>query len=128
MRNRRTRLRLLGAALALVTVAALVFVWHNRDRHHLCAPMMVALPAIVLISPHAMFYDAGLLVLPLAALLATRHVQVREAVIVLWCAGLLDAAKQIIGLTPIFAVTIVVFLLALFNTRRYENLPKGVAA
>ncbi|TML11000.1 MAG: DUF2029 domain-containing protein [Actinobacteria bacterium] len=118
--------RLLGAALALVTVAALVFVWHNRDRHHLCAPMMVALPAIVLISPHAMFYDAGLLVLPLAALLATRHVQVREAVIVLWCAGLLDAAKQIIGLTPIFAVTIAVFLLAIFNTRRYENLPKGV--
>ena len=78
--------------------------------------MMVALPAIVLISPHAMFYDAGLLVLPLAALLAARSAQIRDVVVVLWCAGLLDIAKGVIGLTPLFAVTIAVFVLALVDS------------
>ena len=74
--------------------------------------MMVALPAIVLISPHAMFYDAGLLVLPFAAMLASRHIHVRYAVIALWCAGFLDVAKEAIGLTPLFAVTIAAFVVA----------------
>ena len=108
--------RTLGAALALGTVVALVALWRNRDRRRLCAPMMVALPAIVLISPHAMFYDAGLLVLPLAALLAARRARVRDVVIVLWFAGFLDIAKDAIGLTPLFAVTIAAFVLALVVT------------
>jgi hypothetical protein len=80
----------------------------------------------VLISPHAMFYDAGLLVLPLAAMVAARHVHVRQAAVVLWCAGLFDLAKHAIGLTPLFGVTVVVFVIALVNARRYEPLPRGL--
>jgi len=74
--------------------------------------MMVALPAIVLISPHAMFYDAGLLVLPIAALLTSRQIHLRYAVIALWCAGFLDVAKEAVGLTPLFVVTIATFVAA----------------
>ena len=123
-----TRGRVVGATLALATVAALILLWRNHGRRDLCAPMIVALPAIVLISPHAMFYDAGLLVLPLAALLAARHVHVRQAAVVLWFAGLLDLAKHAVGLTPVFAVTIAVFVIALANARRYEPLPSGAVA
>ena len=123
-----TRGRVVGATLALATVAALILLWRNHGRRDLCAPMIVALPAIVLISPHAMFYDAGLLVLPLAALLAARHVHVRQAAVVLWFAGLLDLAKHAVGLTPLFAVSIAVFVIALANARRYELLPIGAAA
>lgn len=123
-----TRGRVVGATLALATVVALILLWRNHGRRDLCAPMIVALPAIVLISPHAMFYDAGLLVLPLAALLAARHVHVRRAAVVLWFAGLLDLAKHAIGLTPLFAVTIAVFVIALANARRYELLPNGSTA
>ena len=123
-----TRGRVVGGILALVTVVALIALWRNHARRDLCAPMIVALPAIVLISPHAMFYDAGLLVLPIAAMLAARHVHVRQAAIVLWFAGLLDLAKDAIGLTPLFAVTIAVFVIALANARRYEPLPSGVVA
>jgi len=123
-----TRGRVVGATLALATVVALILLWRNHGRRDLCAPMIVALPAIVLISPHAMFYDAGLLVLPLAALLAARHVHVRQAAVVLWFAGLLDLAKHAVGLTPLFAVTIAVFVIALANARRYEPLPSGAVA
>ena len=74
-----------------------------------------------------MFYDAGLLVLPLAAMLAPamctcggrRRVVVRRR--------RLDLAKDAVGLTPLFAVTIAVFVIALVNARRYEPLPRGVA-
>ena len=123
-----TRGRVVGATLALATVIALILLWRNHGRRDLCAPMIVALPAIVLISPHAMFYDAGLLVLPLAALLAARHVHVRQAAVVLWFAGLFDLAKHAVGLTPLFAVTIAVFVIALANARRYEPLPNGAVA
>jgi len=120
--------RALGGFLALATVVALSVLWRNHGRRDLCAPMIVALPAIVLISPHAMFYDAGLLVLPLAAMLAARHVHVRQAAVVLWLAGVLDVAKHTVGLTPLFAVTIAVFVIALVNARRYEPLPIGTVS
>ena len=81
-----------------------------------------------MISPHAMFYDAGLLVLPIGAMLAARHVQVRQAAVVLWFAGMLDVFKSAVGLTPVFAVTIAVFVIALVNARRYEPLPSAVMA
>jgi len=119
--------RVVGGLLTLATAAALIALWRNHDRRMLCAPMIVAFPAIVLISPHAMFYDVGLLVLPLAAMLGARHVHVRQAAMVLWCAGVLDLAKHAIGLTPLFAVTVAVFVIALVNARRYEPLP-GAAA
>ena len=119
--------RALGGAMALATVVALIALWRNHGPRNLCAPMIVALPAIVLISPHAMFYDAGLLVIPLAAMVAARHVHVRQAAIVLWGAGLLDVAKHGVGLTPLFGVTVAVFVIALVNARRYEPLPQGVA-
>ncbi|HUP71927.1 MAG TPA: glycosyltransferase family 87 protein [Acidimicrobiales bacterium] len=118
--------RALGGTLALATVVALIALWRSHGRRSLCAPMIVALPAIVLISPHAMFYDAGLLVLALAAMLAARHVHVRQAAAVLWCAGVLDLTKHAVGLTPLFAVTIAVFVIALVNARRYEPLPTGL--
>ncbi|MEO5839919.1 MAG: glycosyltransferase family 87 protein [Acidimicrobiales bacterium] len=120
--------RVLGGTLALATVAALILLWHNHGRRDICAPMIVALPAIVLISPHAMFYDAGLLVLPIGAMLGARHVHVRQAAVVLWCVGMLDVLKPALGLTPVFAVTIAAFVIALVNARRYEPLPRGVIA
>ena len=123
-----SRGRALGAVLALLTTVALVVVWHKRGRRDLYWPMMVALPAIVLISPHAMFYDAGLLALPLAAMLAADKVQVREAAVVLWCAGFLDVAKHAIGLTPLFVVTIVVFVIALLATRRNDPVVRSATA
>ena len=123
-----SRGRALGAVLALLTVVALVVVWHKRGRRDLYWPMMVALPAIVLISPHAMFYDAGLLALPLAAMLAADKVQVREAAVVLWCAGFLDVAKHAIGLTPLFAVTIAVFVITLLATRRNHPVARSATA
>ena len=97
--------RLLGGTLALATVVVLIASWRGRARHELAAPMMVAFAAIVLISPHAMFYDCGLLVLPLAALLAAPHRHLRTLAIVLWGAGVLDVAKEATGLTPLVVVT-----------------------
>jgi hypothetical protein len=90
--------------------------------------MMIALPAIVLISPHAMFYDAGLLALPLVAMLAARNGRVRDAAVVLWCAGFADVAKHAIGLTPLFAVTIAVFVIALLALRRQDPVPRSAIA
>jgi hypothetical protein len=98
--------RAIGGLLALATIVALVGAWRGRDRTELFVPMLVALPAIVLISPHAMFYDSGLLVLPLAALTVSPVAHLRVGAIALWCAGFLDVAKEAIGLTPLFLVTL----------------------
>ena len=122
-----SRGRALGAALALLTVVALVIVWHKRGQRPVRADDS-ALPAIVLISPHAMFYDAGLLALPLAAMLAAHQVQVREAAVVLWCAGFLDVTKHAIGLTPLFVVTIAVFVVALLAAWRNDPVARSATA
>jgi hypothetical protein len=70
-----------------------------------------------------MFYDAGLLVLPFAALLASGQARVRHIVIVLWCAGFLDVAKEAIGLTPLFAVTIAAFVVAALGASTVDAVP-----
>jgi hypothetical protein len=75
-----------------------------------------------------MFYDAGLLALPLAALLAVHRARVREAAVVLWCAGFLDVAKHAIGLTPLFVVTIAVFVIVLLATRRNDPVVRSAIA
>jgi hypothetical protein len=116
--------RALGAALALATVAALVSSWRNRDRGDLRAAMMISFPAIVLISPHAMFYDCGLLVLPLAVMVATANRHVRAAAVGLWCAGFLDVAKGVTGLTPLFVVTVAVFAGVLAHERLDRSIPE----
>ena len=62
------------------------------------------------------------------ALAREGHVHVRQAAVVLWCVGMLDVLKPALGLTPVFAVTIAAFVIALVNARRYEPLPRGVIA
>ena len=109
--------RLLGGSLALATGVVLIAAWRCRGRSELGAPMMVALPAIVLMSPHTMFYDCGLLVLPLAMLLAAPHRHLRAMAIVLWCAGVLDVTKEATGLTPLVVVTVAVFVGTLAQQR-----------
>jgi hypothetical protein len=113
--------RTIGGLLALATVVVLIVVWRGRPRDRLGAAMLVALPAIVLISPHAMFYDSGLLVLPLAVMMAATNRTIRIAAAALWCAGFLDVAKEAVGLTPVFAVTVAVFAGALHCARNEQT-------
>jgi len=69
---------------------------------------------VLLASPHTVFYDAGLLVIP-GAVLADRAATPRDRWILfaLWAAAILNVAADPLRVTPVLAVTAATFALSL---------------
>lgn len=101
-----------GFALALATAAIAVWIW-RRGVPAGAWQMAATMPALLLLSPHALFYDAGLLVISLGFLLSTGGRAPAIAAIALWAASITDIAKSALGFTPVFAVTLAIFALLL---------------
>ncbi len=113
-----------GWGLAAASVAAVVWTWRHSSRHSLGPAMAVAAAGVLVISPHAMFYDAGLLLLT-AVVLADRLG--RPGRLVLGGAWLLGFAHPLapgLGVTPVALAVVVVFGVAVIEARRP---PKGIA-
>lgn len=99
---------LIGWPLVAATVLGLVWLWSRPDVE-LATRVAVATTGVILISPHAMFYDAGLLVLP--ALVAIDRLprldpRTLRTIIFLWAAAWLHLLADPIGLAPLFLVTL----------------------
>lgn len=99
-----------GVSLALLVVATLMFLWANPSRFSLAQRMGAAAIGLILISPHTMFYDASLVLIAGAALLAesTASVPVRVLAVV-WLAGLSHTFATSLGVTPLAVVVAAVF-------------------
>lgn len=91
----------LGGGLAVATGAALVLLWWGRTDDQLALPMAAASVGILLTSPHAMFYDAGLLVLTVAGLATFGRVDLPRLVAIGWVLGALHPLKVVLGVTPV---------------------------
>ncbi len=96
-----------AAALPLMaaTVAGLVWLW-ARPATDLAARMAITTVGVVLLSPHAMFYDVGLLVL--AGVVALDRLGARAAlpIAAAWAAAWLQLGGEALGVAPLFGVVV----------------------
>lgn len=97
-------LAVLGWVLAAVVAAGLARLWW-RPRLDLTARMTVTIPGVLLLSPHTQFYDAGLLVLPLALLTATA-VTAAGWWAPVWGAAAAHGAAPLLGASPVILAVI----------------------
>lgn len=121
--------RAVGWTLALGTAGILVWCWVRRPR--LDTPRLIAVtaPAAILVSPHAMFYDAGLLILTFCALATLDRDRWWAWVVGLWAAGFLQLAASGLGWSPLFPVAVLAFGVALVAATRVEQSePKAISA
>lgn len=100
-----------GGGLVLATGSALVLLWWGRTDDQLALPMAAASVGILLTSPHAMFYDAGLLVLTVAGLATFGRDGLARLVAIGWVLGALHPLKELVGFTPVALVVLGAFAL-----------------
>ena len=103
----------IGGSLALLTAMVLVLLWWGRTDERLGLSMAAAAAGILLVSPHAMFYDASLLVLVAAGLAASGRDGLAQLVAIGWLVAAFDPVKEYLGFTPVFMVVVSSFALTL---------------
>ncbi len=102
----------LGVVGIAVTGALLVTCLRGRRIDDPRVPAVV-LPSLLLMAPHALYYDAGMLVVALAALLASVPPGRRSLVLgAWWAAGLTHAASGTLGVEPVSLLVIGTWLCA----------------
>ena len=97
-----------GWAAALATIAVMAWVWFRgiADR---AERLGIAALGTLMISPHGMFYDAGLAVVPLLVLLDREKQRAAWLVAGLWLLSQFHPLNHAIGVTPVFPVCAIAF-------------------
>lgn len=101
----------IGWGLAGLTAALLARWWWSDRGVHLGPLLALTCPAILLLAPHAMFYDAGLLVVTMAVLLAVPGIRA-GGVVALYAAAYTQPLAEEIGVAPTFFITVALFVWA----------------
>ena len=98
--------RIVAVPVLLATAAALVALARRaRCDSAMFTPLFaMASVAIVLLAPHAMFYDAGLVVLAVLVLACVPDGRANAAAVFLWLVGLSQLAADWVGLSPLALV------------------------
>ncbi len=114
-----------GWGLAGVTALALAWCWwRGADPARLPWLLALALPAMILIAPHAMFYDAGVLVLALGVL-ASRHPTPWWGLGALYAVAFTQLFADALPLSPLGPVTVAVLVWVVLEVRRAGVLATG---
>lgn len=111
----------LGGALTFGTIGGLMALWARPER--VDRPLRLAITAVgaLLISPHAMFYDAAI-ALPALLLTADRRPERLPAVIAVWAFAWLDPLKALLGVSPTFVTLAAALIVA---TPPFWRAPNG---
>jgi len=104
-----------GGLATLGVIAALTWLWWDGTAD-LSMRMAATATGLLLLSPHAMFYDAGLVVLTLLVLVDRGALGWRAAAVV-WGLALLHLAKGVLDATPFALVVMGLFVLVVTRTR-----------
>ncbi|HEY4376450.1 MAG TPA: dolichyl-phosphate beta-glucosyltransferase, partial [Acidimicrobiales bacterium] len=105
--------------LAGLTAVLVAWIWHSHPQRVPAAPAMaVAAAGALLISPHTMFYDAGLLVLTAVILVDRLGRPGRWALAAAWVVALGQTWAGTLGVTPVALVVVAVFVIAAGEARR----------
>lgn len=108
-----TTATIVGLGLSAVVAVALVASLRGLDLVDPRVPALV-LPSLLLIAPHALYYDAGVLVVALAAVLPTIDPSRRAAVAALWWAfGFTHLAAGAVGVEPVALLVVATWAWAL---------------
>jgi len=115
----------LGVLAALTTASVMALMWWRPDRFPLDIRVAATAVGVVLISPHAVFYDAGLLVFAVIVGLDRGWLHGRAAV-GLWVLALAHLAAPAIGATPLALMVMAGFVM--IAVRALERAPDPVRA
>lgn len=111
-----TAATVIGFGLAAVVAVVVSAMWLRRG-HDIDVLMAVAVAGSLLISPHALYYDAGILVL-VGLMIADRRPEWRRWLVVGWIAGLTHLFADALGVDPLVTVVVAAFALAVAADNR----------
>ncbi len=109
----------LGALGSIAVAGVLAQAWRSRN-HGLDHLMAMTAAGLVLLSPHTMFYDAGLIVISLAVL-ADRPSSRWRLVVVVSGLALLQTASTVLGFSPFAPVVAGIFVMSIPADRNRMN-------
>lgn len=109
-----------GWGLALLVAVSLARTWRRFDAASSGACIGAAAAGMVLISPHTMWYDAGLLVLAGLGALVTATRRQRRWLLALWALGFSHLLAGIWGVSPLVLVAVAGFVLATRLARQQQ--------
>lgn len=98
-----------GATFTLAVIGVLAWLWWDRSTD-LALRMAATATGVVLLSPQALFYDAGLIALTLLVMVDRDIVGWRTAALV-WVLGFLHFARGVVGADPFALVVIGLFVI-----------------
>lgn len=105
---------IIGATFCFATVTIISYIWIKGGRKSdFNAQMGLAVVSIILISPHSMFYDAGLILLTYGVIIAKIQSRKIELICFVWLAGMLQIFANQIGFSPIFFLVVLTFIVSL---------------
>ena len=110
----------LGWGLSVATVIAVSWVWYaGGQKADFNAQLALAVPCILLVSPHTLYYDGGILLIAVVVLLNKLGRLNANLILVVWAAGLLQLLSPRLGVSLSFipvAVTLVAALVYLWSS------------
>jgi len=101
---------LLGGAVSAALVAGLMWLWWTR-RVDLSARMAITVAALPLLGPHAIYYDAALLVFTVLVLIDRGRLTPLGATII-WLATLVHLSRFLLNVSPLIVVIGAVLVVA----------------
>ena len=105
---------ILGYACCFATVFIISYVWTvGRTKSDFNAQMGFAAVSFVLIPPHMMYYDAGLIVLTYSVIITKINRRKIELIFLVWVAGMTQIVADKIGFSPIFFLVVSTFFISL---------------
>ena len=104
----------IASFLMVATIVFITWVWYRGGRRSDFASMAgLAAASMVLIPPHVMFYDFGILLIAWAIIFEKLpHKKSIAMFIVLWLFSLSQMFAQLIGFSPLFFSSVITWLLA----------------
>jgi hypothetical protein len=105
---------LIGYACCFSTVLIISYVWTvGGTKSDFNSQMGLAAVSFVLIPPHVMFYDAGLIVLTYLIIIAKIRSCKIELICFVWLIGITQSFADKIGFSPLFLLVVSTFFLSL---------------
>lgn len=124
---------ILGWGMAIVTIVGLSLLWWIGGKQaDIISQIGLASVCIILISPHIMYYDTGLLLFTFLALIVKLKKQGFLLISILWFLGFSQALSGLLGFSPLFLVVVFTLLIGIHRLAlpvlKDRKLNKGMIA
>lgn len=102
---------IIGWGLTFSTALGLAILWSRRKWHgNLTAQLGITMAALVLLSPHVMYYDVGLVLFPCMIMAGVPGKRSWILLGMVWVLGFSQLLSSLIGFSPLFFVSLSVLI------------------